>query len=144
MEEVDSSEENHGGTDVVEQRHGGKVKDVTCDDGLEGNVLPLSFLSKPLNSGEKTYSSDGGMDGVEQRHGSEGKDGTGIDGSEGTVIPNSLLYKSFNSREVERMWEENKVEDWRVMETNSWIAKEDIGLIHRDEEQRCSAVNLSD
>ncbi|KAK8478408.1 hypothetical protein V6N13_009837 [Hibiscus sabdariffa] len=66
------------------------------------------------------------------------------EGLEGTVVPNSLLSKPLNSEEVERMWEENKVEDWRVMETTSWMAEEDIGLIHRDEELRCSAVNLSE
>ncbi|KAK8624171.1 hypothetical protein V6N13_065524 [Hibiscus sabdariffa] len=97
LEESRSSEEQHGETGVVEQRHGGEVKGAICEDE-----------------------------------------------SEGTVVPNSLLSKPLNLREVERMWEENKVEDWRVMETNSWMAGEDIGLIQRDEEQRCSVVNLSD
>ncbi|KAK8574912.1 hypothetical protein V6N12_062589 [Hibiscus sabdariffa] len=61
---------------------------------------------------------------------------------EGTVVPNSLISKSMNSMEMVRMWKGNKVEYWRVIETTSWMAEEDIEIIHRDEELRCNAVNL--
>ncbi|KAK8675807.1 hypothetical protein V6N13_033870 [Hibiscus sabdariffa] len=47
-----------------------------------------------------------------------------------------------NSMEMVRMWKGNKVEYWRVIETTSWMAEEDIEIIHRDEELRCNAVNL--
>ncbi|KAK8675790.1 hypothetical protein V6N13_033853 [Hibiscus sabdariffa] len=83
------------------------------------------------------------MDVFQQSNGSEVKGAVQETCLEGTVVPNSLISKSMNSMEMVRMWKGNKVEDWRVIETTSWMAEEDIEIIHRDEELRCNAVNLS-
>ncbi|KAK8568800.1 hypothetical protein V6N13_106684 [Hibiscus sabdariffa] len=42
--------------------------------------------------------------------------------SRGTVVPNLIMSKIVNSLEVDRMWEGNKMVDWRIMESASWMA----------------------
>ncbi|KAK8594015.1 hypothetical protein V6N11_001739 [Hibiscus sabdariffa] len=61
--------------------------------------------------------------------------------SVGTVVPNSISLKAMNSLEVEKLWETNKLVDWHVMETASWMANENIGMVQRDEEVRYSDVS---
>ncbi|KAK8999263.1 hypothetical protein V6N11_070439 [Hibiscus sabdariffa] len=61
--------------------------------------------------------------------------------SEETVVPNSISLTAMNTLEVDKMWEDNKVVDWRVMETASWMIDENIGMVQRDEEVRDSDVS---
>ncbi|KAK8625971.1 hypothetical protein V6N13_133628 [Hibiscus sabdariffa] len=61
--------------------------------------------------------------------------------SEETVVPNSILLTTMNTLEVDKMWEDNKVVDWRVMETASWMIDENIEMVQRDEEVRDSDVS---
>ncbi|KAK8978723.1 hypothetical protein V6N11_001729 [Hibiscus sabdariffa] len=49
--------------------------------------------------------------------------------SVGSVVPNSISLKAMNSLEVEKLWEANKLVDWHVMETASWMANENIGMV---------------
>ncbi|KAK8594022.1 hypothetical protein V6N12_046093 [Hibiscus sabdariffa] len=60
--------------------------------------------------------------------------------SVGTVVPNSISFKAMNSLEMEKLWEVNKLADFRVMETASWMANENIGMVQRDEEVRYNDV----
>ncbi|KAK8689637.1 hypothetical protein V6N13_088350 [Hibiscus sabdariffa] len=61
--------------------------------------------------------------------------------SVGIVMPNSVSLKAMNSLEMEKMWEANKLVHWHVMETASWMADENIGMVQRDEEVRYSNVS---
>ncbi|KAK8700408.1 hypothetical protein V6N13_018805 [Hibiscus sabdariffa] len=78
---------------------------------------------------------------VEQWESSEVKSASPV--SRGTVVPDSIQSKALNSMEMERMWEGNKRVDLRMRDTASWMAEEAIGIIERDEELRCSAMDLS-
>ncbi|KAK8574458.1 hypothetical protein V6N12_062151 [Hibiscus sabdariffa] len=60
-----------------------------------------------------------------------------------TVVPDSIQSQAVKSMELVRMWEGNMQLDLRVRDTASWMAEEDIGIIDRDEEQRCNAMDLS-
>ncbi|KAK8554033.1 hypothetical protein V6N12_031011 [Hibiscus sabdariffa] len=80
----------------------------------------------------------------ERRHASvlEGTKGMSYSGE--TIVPNSIMSKTINSIEMNRFWEENKRVDWRVLEHDSGIAEEDIGMIQRDNEVCYSGMDLSE
>ncbi|KAK8608779.1 hypothetical protein V6N13_024192 [Hibiscus sabdariffa] len=69
------------------------------------------------------------------------KGGDGENYSEETVVPNSISLTAMNTLEVDKIWEDNKVVDWRVMETASWMMDENVGMVQRDEEVRDNDVS---
>ncbi|KAK8605389.1 hypothetical protein V6N13_102171 [Hibiscus sabdariffa] len=60
-----------------------------------------------------------------------------------TVVPDSIQSQAVKTMELEIMWEGNTQVDLRVRDTASWMAEEAIGIIERDDEQRCTAMDLS-
>ncbi|KAL4278224.1 hypothetical protein GQ457_03G019690 [Hibiscus cannabinus] len=69
------------------------------------------------------------------------KGGDGENYSKETVMPNSISLTAMNTLEMDKMWEDNKVVDWCAMETASWMADENIGMVQRDEEVHDSDVS---
>ncbi|KAL4366301.1 hypothetical protein GQ457_05G014210 [Hibiscus cannabinus] len=59
------------------------------------------------------------------------------------VVPDSIQSQAMRTMEFERMWEGNTQVDLRVRDTASWMAEEAIGIIEHDDEQRCTAMDLS-
>ncbi|KAK9011497.1 hypothetical protein V6N11_044345 [Hibiscus sabdariffa] len=71
----------------------------------------------------------------ERRHASVLEGRNGVSNSAETIVPNSIMSKTMNSIEMNRMWEGNKRVDWQVLEHDSGIAEEYIGMIQRDNEE---------
>ncbi|KAK8569149.1 hypothetical protein V6N12_007681 [Hibiscus sabdariffa] len=86
---------------------------------------------------------DGGDDEEERRSDSVMKVVDNGTFSKETVVSNLIMLKTVNSLEVDRMWEGNKMVDWCVIESDSGMAEENIGLVQCDEEVQCNAVDLS-
>ncbi|KAK8562614.1 hypothetical protein V6N12_010688 [Hibiscus sabdariffa] len=99
------------------------------------------YCCKLMEGSQVSGEQDGNEDMVEQWESSEVKSASPV--SRGTVVPDSIQSKALNSMEMERMWEGNKRVDLRMRDTASWMAEEAIGIIERDEELRCSAMDLS-
>ncbi|KAL4283707.1 hypothetical protein GQ457_16G016660 [Hibiscus cannabinus] len=69
------------------------------------------------------------------------KGGDGENYSEENVVPNLISLTGMDTLEVDKIWEDNKVVDWRVMETASWMMDENVGMMQRDEEVRDNDVS---
>ncbi|KAK8652603.1 hypothetical protein V6N13_126631 [Hibiscus sabdariffa] len=80
----------------------------------------------------------------ERRHASVLEGRNGVSNSAETIVPNSIMSKTMNSIEMNRMWEGNKRVDWQVLEHDSGIAEEYIGMIQRDNEVCFSGMDLSE
>ncbi|KAK8508938.1 hypothetical protein V6N12_058083 [Hibiscus sabdariffa] len=104
------------------------------DDTMRQNVLASGKLDEWLEN-------DGKEDEKARIAVSAVKGGDCENSSEETVVPNSILLTTMNTLEVDKMWEDNKVVDWRVMETASWMIDENIEMVQRDEEVRDSDVS---
>ncbi|KAK9033098.1 hypothetical protein V6N11_018136 [Hibiscus sabdariffa] len=80
---------------------------------------------------------------VENRKRSATKNASPMPMSRETVVPDSIQSQAVKTMELERMWEGNTQVDLRVRDTASWMPEEAIGIIERDDEQRCTAMDLS-
>ncbi|KAK8640197.1 hypothetical protein V6N13_007956 [Hibiscus sabdariffa] len=86
--------------------------------------------------------SDGTDDEEEWRHASIMRDSVHGSVSNETMVPNSIMSSKMNGVEMDKMWEGNMRVVWQVLESESGMAEENIGLIQRDEEMRCCTVDL--
>ncbi|KAK8669357.1 hypothetical protein V6N13_106790 [Hibiscus sabdariffa] len=103
-----------------------------CDCVCE--VEDSQAASKSVSDGEEE----------ERRHASVLEGTNGVTYSGETIVPNSIMSKTVNSIEMNRMWEGNKRVHWWVLEHDSGIGEEDIGMIQRDNEVCCSRMDLSE
>ncbi|KAK8600705.1 hypothetical protein V6N13_059557 [Hibiscus sabdariffa] len=86
------------------------------------NMLILNrqtWLSESQSSGKN----DGGDEEEERRSDSVMKVADNGMFSKETVVPNSIMSKTMNSLEVDRMWEGNKMVDWRVIKSDSGMQR---------------------
>ncbi|KAK9024995.1 hypothetical protein V6N11_064896 [Hibiscus sabdariffa] len=102
-------------------------------------------IGKPSNQreAEELGEQDDNEEIVENRKSSAVKSASPMPMSRETVVPDSIQSQAVKIMELERVWEGNTQVDLRVRDTASWMTEEAIGIIERDDEQRCTAMDLS-
>ncbi|KAK8601218.1 hypothetical protein V6N13_059056 [Hibiscus sabdariffa] len=58
------------------------------------------------------------------------------------VVQNSVPSES-NMVFIQKIWEDNRRDDWRVMGTSSWLAKENVRMVQWNEENCSDHLVLS-
>ncbi|KAK8662209.1 hypothetical protein V6N13_091796 [Hibiscus sabdariffa] len=137
-------------SNIMNKQHR-QIEGVIDNDKMEIlNVCAIGFFADPtrwwnccelVEESELSGKQDGKKDEKARIAVSAVKGGDCENSSEETVVPNSISLTAMNTLEVDKMWEDNKVVDWRVMETASWMIDENIGMVQRDEEVRDSDVS---
>ncbi|KAK8529235.1 hypothetical protein V6N12_060022 [Hibiscus sabdariffa] len=105
--------------------------------------MPIPNRRTWLSGSHVSSEQDDNEEIVENRKSSAVKSASPMPMSRETVVPDSIQSQAVKTMELEIMWEGNTQVDLRVRDTASWMAEEAIGIIERDDEQRCTAMDLS-
>ncbi|KAK8554210.1 hypothetical protein V6N12_031179 [Hibiscus sabdariffa] len=101
--------------------------DCCCEKGVESDDI-----SEAKVAADKNHKS---TEMLETRDSSRVEESLRKASVEETVVPNSVSHGVDSVEMVERMWEGNKREDWRVLElpsvSRNWSNEEEAGMVHR-------------
>ncbi|KAK8578490.1 hypothetical protein V6N13_100327 [Hibiscus sabdariffa] len=101
--------------------------DCCCEKGVE-----FDGISEAKVAADKNHKS---TEMLETRDSSRVEESLRKASAEETVVPNSVSHGVDSVEMVERMWEGNKREDWRVLElpsvSRNWSNEEEAGMVHR-------------
>ncbi|KAK8490201.1 hypothetical protein V6N11_028916 [Hibiscus sabdariffa] len=101
--------------------------DCCCEKGVESDGISEAKVAADKN--------DKSTEMLETRDSSRVEESLRKASAQETVVPNSVSHGVDYVEMVERMWEGNKREDWRVLElpfvSRDWSNEEEAGMVHR-------------